>query len=83
MTYRPQTSPLLNFQLEAERRGLKLLHDDLVHIRKMLPKIPHSERHGVLKRYLHLWTSMLAECENETSAQNFGRATANRYLLEL
>ena len=73
---------MIEFMQSAERKGLKLMKDDLTFIKKHLPYLPYNLRKSVLRRYLEIWHQTMAECESELLGMNLGRRSANIYLLE-
>jgi hypothetical protein len=62
--------------------GIKLLDKDIEFIDGVLDAIPYDKRHDVLQHYIDIWLRMMGECENPVAAENFGRRSANLYLLE-
>ena len=66
----------------AERKGIKLMKDDLTFIKKHLPSLPYNLRKSILRRYIEIWHQTMAECESEILGMNLGRRSANMYLLE-
>lgn len=66
----------------CEQNNIKLLKEDIKHIRKCISNMPYNLRKAVLRRYCDIWVRELKTNENVSVAQNLGRKAANLYLLK-
>ncbi len=67
-----------NWQPYALRMGCQILHGDMVHIRKHLPRVRIDRQKAVMKEYVRIWLEEMGD-----SNQNQGRFTANQFILNL
>ena len=74
---------LRSFEDYCERMGVALLEEDVMFIRDRLSYYHADDHRKILHEYVKCWLRMMGECENETSAQNFGRRNANSLLLRV
>ena len=73
----------MNFLEHCKQNNINLLPDDIKHIRKCIGHLPAEVRRQALRRYVTIWQQMLGECENASQAENFGRRSANLFMLEI
>ncbi len=71
-----------SFQDFAKLKGIHLLKDDIVFIKKFLSIIPYNRRRSTLERYAELWLQGMRETDIVYRKQNLGRYLANTWLLE-
>ena len=77
--YQPQQS----FQDFAKSKGIHLLKDDIVFIKKCLLLVPYNTRRSTLETYSSQWLSGIGCSDIVHLRQNKGRFKANTYLREL
>lgn len=65
------------------QRGIKLLRDDMLFIERCLENIPQNRHRFVMRDYLSLWNTKVAEKENAPSVHINARFEANTYLRNL
>jgi hypothetical protein len=75
--YQPQS-----FQTFAKLKGIHLLKDDIVFIKKCLQIIPYTQRRKTLEKYADIWLQAMRECDSVILKQNLGRRKSNLWLLE-
>jgi hypothetical protein len=68
--------------------GLQILHGDMVHIQKYLPRVRIDRQKAVMKEYVRLWLEAAIPYDgcygDETRFnQNKGRFAANQFILHL
>lgn len=71
---------LRSFEEYCDRMGVMLLAEDIMFIRDRLSYHHADDHRRLLHEYVKYWLKMMGECECETSAQNFGRRSANTWL---
>ncbi len=74
------TMDLRSFEDYCERMGIVLLAEDIMFIRDRLNHYHVDDHRKILHEYVKCWLRMMGECESTTSAQNFGRRSANTWL---
>lgn len=67
-----------NWHPWATRLGCQILHGDMIHIQKYLPRVRIDRQKAVMKEYVRIWLEAMGE-EN----QNKGRFAANQFMLNL
>lgn len=82
MAYYKATPRLISFKVHCEKKGMRLLNDDLQFIDRMLDKIDSAHFKPVLERYVEKWCDTLTQYENVQQAMNLARRTANLWLME-
>ncbi len=65
-----------------EKKGIKLLKDDMVFIEKWLANIPPYAQRFVMRDYLMMWLSVEQEKEKSSPIAVNGRFKANNYLMD-
>jgi hypothetical protein len=63
-----------------ETQGIKLLRDDMAFIEKCLSRIPQERHRLIMRNYLAVWNTSVAEKENASSERVNARFEANTYL---
>ena len=66
----------------CERKGIRLLHDDFKFIERCLSQIHQNLHRSVMRDYVRLYLSWLAEGEKTPQTQNLARRQANNWLRE-
>ncbi len=72
----------MSFQDFAQQKGIHLLKDDIVFIKKCLVKIPYNAKRRALETYAEKWLSSMRNCDIVALRQNLGRRNANTWLRE-
>ena len=62
------------------QKGITLLKDDMLFIEKCLGNIPQERHRHVMRDYLAIWNTTVAEKENAPSIPINARFEANTYL---
>lgn len=72
----------MNFSDYASLYKIKLLKDDRIWLAKCLFSIPKHQRIELLKDYVQIWCEARDSCNNPIRADNEGRRSANKYIME-
>ena len=70
------------FQQYATDKGLNLLKDDTIFLKRLVGLIPWDERKVVLQKYAEIWLNGMNTCDIVYRRQNMGRRAANIFLRE-
>ena len=71
----PQT-----FHQYATDKGLTLLKDDTIFLKRLVGLIPWNERKVVLSKYVEIWLKEMHSCAIVYKRQNVGRRAANIWI---
>ena len=63
-----------------DQKGIKLLRDDMLFIEKCLSNIPQERHRFVMRDYLAIWNTTIADKENSSCMALNPRYEANTYL---
>jgi hypothetical protein len=63
-----------------EKQGIKLLRDDMLFIEKCLSNIPQNRHRIVMRDYLAIWNTNIADKESDVKTGLNPRYEANMYL---
>lgn len=72
-----------SFQDFAKLKGIHLLKDDVLFIKKCLTRISYQRRRITLECYADTWLKGMHSSDIIYMRQNIGRRNANKYLREL